>query len=91
MLDKKSLKFGEFLIRMRKENLQTQEELAFNSKRDRKSISNLESEKSQPSLITFIQIAFALNMKPSELMKEFEESTGLLENYHKDDDDSKDA
>ena len=29
-------------------------------------------------------------MKPSELMKEFEESTGLLENYNKDDDDSKD-
>ena len=45
----------------------------------------------QQSLITFIQIAFALNMKPSELMKEFEENTGLLENYHKEDDNSKDT
>ena len=91
MLDRQSLKFREFLIRMRKEKQQSQEELAFNSKRDRKSISNLERDESQPSLITFIQIAFALNMKPSELMKEFEERTGLQEIYHEEDDDSKDT
>ena len=63
--------------------------MAHNSKRDRKSISNLERDADQQNLITFIQIAFALNMKPSELLKEFEERTGLLENVPKEDVDSK--
>ena len=82
MLDNKSIKFGEFLKRMRKEKLQSQEELAHLSNRDRRFISDLERDKSQPSLSTIVHIAFALKMKPSELMKEFEESTELLKYFN---------
>lgn len=74
MLDNESVKFGKIIKRLRKNKLLSQEELAFRSGIDRKYISDLERDISKLGPLTFIHLAMALEMKPTELMKELENS-----------------
>lgn len=67
-----NINFGETVRRLRKGKLLTQEELADYCKRNRSCISQLEREIGQPCLSTFIDIARALDMLPSELFRECE-------------------
>ncbi|MBT1074412.1 helix-turn-helix domain-containing protein [Geobacter grbiciae] len=68
--------FGQVVRRMRKERHLSQETLAFNSHLDRSFISLLECGRKQPTLITIFQIARALNVSPSEIIKAVEELEG---------------
>lgn len=74
MENKKIITFGKTLEKLRRKQLLTQEDLAEFSKRDRKNISDLERDEYLPSLDTLFNLAVALTMKPSELMKEMEGS-----------------
>ena len=78
MLDNESVKIGKILKRLRKSNLLSQEEFAFRSGIDRKYISDLERDISKPGLVTFMNMAIALEMKPSDLMKEIEDGIDIL-------------
>ena len=80
MLDNESVKIGKILKRLRKSKLLSQEEFAFRSGIDRKYISDLERDIYKPGLLTFMNMARALEMKPSELMKELEDSIDILKN-----------
>jgi transcriptional regulator with XRE-family HTH domain len=57
---------------MRRRLLQSQEDLADFSQRDRKTISDLERDEYLPTLETLFNLSVALDIKPSELMKEME-------------------
>lgn len=61
---------GYTLKRLRKSMLLTQQELAFQSGLDTRTINLLENNKQEPLLSTIISLAIALNMEPSEFMKE---------------------
>jgi transcriptional regulator with XRE-family HTH domain len=60
--------FGEQLKKFRKERNISQEEVAFRAELDRTYISGLECGKRNPTLKILVKLAFALNMKPSELL-----------------------
>lgn len=83
MKEKQTITIGEQLKKLRKKQNLTQEDLAYYSKLDRKYISNLERNKSIPTLETIFKLAAALGIKPSVLIKEIEETeenaTYLLE------------
>ena len=69
---KQTIKFGNKLKILRKNQYLSQEDLAELSKLDRKYISNLERDASSPTLDTLYKLAAALSTKPSELVKETE-------------------
>ncbi|BCD05087.1 TPA: helix-turn-helix transcriptional regulator [Bacillus cereus] len=64
--------FGHILQRYRLQSRMSQEELSFNSGLDRTYISLLERGKRKPTINTVFAIANALNIKPSQLIKELE-------------------
>ncbi|MEH7097791.1 helix-turn-helix domain-containing protein [Neobacillus vireti] len=64
---------GELIVQKRRALKMSQDELAFNCKKTRKAISNIETGKSLPSLPVFEKIAQALGMDGSELYKEIED------------------
>jgi transcriptional regulator with XRE-family HTH domain len=65
--EKLTILIGEPLRKLRKQKLQSQEDLADYSKLNRKYISNLERQ--SPTLETIIKLAIALDIKPSEFIK----------------------
>lgn len=65
--------FAEVLKQKRKQIKISQEELALNSNMDRTFLSEIERGLKQPTITTLQKIAIALNMKPSELLKEVED------------------
>ncbi|MEH7442070.1 helix-turn-helix transcriptional regulator [Bacillus sp. JJ1122] len=73
MEEKMTILIGEPLRKLRKQKLQSQEDLADYSKLNRKYISNLERNSQSPTLETIIKLATALGIKPSEFIKEIEE------------------
>ena len=85
LLDNESVKIGNILKRLRKSKLLSQEEFAFRSGVDRRYISDLERDIYKPGLLTFINMARALEMKPSELMKEFEDCIDILKDLDQTD------
>ncbi|WP_416381016.1 helix-turn-helix domain-containing protein [Hymenobacter sp. GOD-10R] len=64
--------FGVVVREARNEQRLSQEELAFESNLDRTFISLLETGKKQPSLLTIFQLATALRISPSDLLKRVE-------------------
>lgn len=74
MEEKKTIAFGKILYKLRKINFQSQEELAHFSNLDRTYISELERDVHRPGLESIFSLAVSLGMKPSELVKEIEES-----------------
>lgn len=77
MKEKQSIFIGDVIIRLRRAKLMSQEELAFQSEIDRSYMSKIETNKSEPGLWTLFSLANALGMKPSELVKEIEESVDI--------------
>lgn len=73
MKEKLTILIGKPLRKIRKQRLQSQEDLADYSKLNRKYISNLERNSQSPTLETIIKLAIALEIKPSEFIKEIEE------------------
>jgi transcriptional regulator with XRE-family HTH domain len=76
--EKKTIKIGNVLERLRRKRLLSQEQLAELSNRDRRYISSLERDEYLPGFKTLVNLAIALDMKPSELMKEIEENAVLF-------------
>lgn len=74
-MEDKKIFIGEVLKRLRKSKKLSQEELAFRCNLDRTFISMLERDIKQPTITTIFGIAGALEMKPSELVKEIEKET----------------
>ena len=64
--------FGQVLMRVRREKGLSQEDLAFESKLNRTFISRLENGHRQPSLGTIFQLALAMGISASSLVKEVE-------------------
>lgn len=64
---------GDVVKRIRDAKNIKQDELAFNVGITRKAMSNIESNVSSPKIGTLFAIAKALDMMPSEFMKEVEE------------------
>ncbi|PEA52934.1 transcriptional regulator [Bacillus pseudomycoides] len=65
--------FGNILQEQRLISKMSQEELAFNSGLDRTYISLLERGKRKPTINTVFSLASALNIQPSQLIKELEQ------------------
>ncbi|CAM4168274.1 XRE family transcriptional regulator [Bacillus manliponensis] len=65
--------FGTVLQEHRLSSKMSQEELAFNSGLDRTYISLLERGKRKPTINTLFSLAGALNIHPSQLIKELEQ------------------
>lgn len=67
-------KFGELLRELREKRGLTQEELGTDAELDRTYISLLERGLRQPTLQTLFNLAKALNVTPSSILKRLEES-----------------
>jgi DNA-binding XRE family transcriptional regulator len=80
-LKDKAIKIGKVIERLRRTKQLAQDELAFHCDITRRSMSSLETDQHLPSLMTFIKIAIALEMKPHELMKEIERNVDLSDIY----------
>lgn len=65
--------FGQVLKELRKARDFSQERLAFESDLDRAFISQLECGHKQPSLVTIFQLAKALHVSPSLIIRSVEE------------------
>jgi transcriptional regulator with XRE-family HTH domain len=65
--------FGEVIRGLRKEIGRSQEDIAFDSALDRSFISQLETGRQQPSLITIFQLAKALGVSASQIVSSVEE------------------
>lgn len=65
--------FGEVIRGLRKEIGRSQEDIAFDSALDRSFISQLETGRQQPSLITIFQLAKALGVSPSQIVSSVED------------------
>lgn len=88
--DSFKVKIGKVIIRLRKEKLWSQEELAYQSGLDRSSIGAIETNKSEPALGTTIQLAKALGMEGHELVKIIEESPDTVYEVKKSPDSKRD-
>jgi transcriptional regulator with XRE-family HTH domain len=64
--------FGRALQKLRRKKILSQEDLAHKSGLDRTYISSLERDVYQPTISTIFALSKALNMTPSELIKEVE-------------------
>jgi transcriptional regulator with XRE-family HTH domain len=65
---------GKVVERLRRERRMSQEELAFESGISREFLIKIETNKSEPGLGTTSALAYALGMRPNELVKIIEES-----------------
>ena len=65
--------FGQVIRGLRKEIGRSQEDIAFDSALDRSFISQLETGRQQPSLITIFQLAKALGVSPSQIVSSVED------------------
>jgi transcriptional regulator with XRE-family HTH domain len=66
------LQVGPVIKNLRKKKQLSQEELAHRCLKDRASISMLERDIKVPTLPTLVLLAYAFDMKPSELLEEIE-------------------
>jgi transcriptional regulator with XRE-family HTH domain len=73
----KAINIGEVIKRLRNEKGLSQEELAHRSKLDRSYMSDLETDKKAPSLISTFKLAYGLAMEPDELVKEIKEHSEI--------------
>lgn len=73
-----TIQFGTLLAKFRRAKQLSQEEVAFECRLSRKTLSNLERNEHFPNIITFGKYAKALNMLPSDLLKEIEKQTNYL-------------
>ncbi|WP_312473661.1 helix-turn-helix transcriptional regulator [Neobacillus sp.] len=71
------LTIGNLIEQKRRDKQMPQEELAFNCRIVRKTMSNIETDKHLPGLPLFVKIAQALDMRGHELLKDIE-YRGLL-------------
>ena len=69
--------FGDVLRRLRSQRGLSQEALAFESGLSRTFIAYLEQGQYQPTLLSLVRIARGLEMKPSEILAEFERELDL--------------
>lgn len=74
MADLVGKKFGELLKKLREEKNISQESLANEVDLDRTFISLMERGERQPSLATLFKLAAGLDKKPSEIIKQLEDS-----------------
>lgn len=74
MEEKETIYIGKVLRRLRKARLLSQEELAFQSGSGRGYISDLEKDIKSPSISMIFALAEVLDLRPSEFVKEIEES-----------------
>ena len=65
--------FGQVVRQLRKERKLSQQELAFEGDIDRTFVSLLENGHKQPSLLTIFRLAAALQLTPSELVRQVEQ------------------
>lgn len=74
-MDDKTIKAGKVIRKLRKrlDNV-SQERLGFRANLNRNFIGEIERDEATPTLDTVYKIAKGLRMKPSELMREIEES-----------------
>jgi transcriptional regulator with XRE-family HTH domain len=77
-VDNETNEFGTLLGILRRAKQLSQEEVAFECRLSRKTLSNLERNEHFPNIITFGKYAKALNMLPSELLKEIEKQSNYL-------------
>ncbi|REE90612.1 DNA-binding XRE family transcriptional regulator [Paenibacillus taihuensis] len=68
--------FGDLLKQARLKAGMTQETLAFQAELDRTYISLLETGKRQPTLMTLFALSKALELRPSDIIKEIEKKVG---------------
>lgn len=80
---------GDVLRKLRKDGKISQELVAHLCGLERKTITSLETNVHLPKLETFAKYAVAINMKPSELMKEIEENCNFLTAITKQVDDKR--
>ncbi|WP_374934554.1 helix-turn-helix domain-containing protein [Neobacillus driksii] len=66
------------MSKLRRVRQLSQEEVAFKCRLSRKTLSNLDRNEHFPNIITFGKYAKALNMLPSELLKEIEQQSNYL-------------
>ncbi|MBB6447991.1 helix-turn-helix domain-containing protein [Bacillus benzoevorans] len=79
MLDFEEMKLGRFFEDLRRMHRKSQDDLQTDANLDRRTISNLENDKTKPSFETLVKLACAYDMLPSELFLEMEKRTNLLE------------
>jgi len=75
--------FGKHLKKIRKEQNISQEEFAFRAELDRTYISGLECGKRNPTLKILVKLAYALGIKPSELLINLHTIAGKLYDENK--------
>jgi len=68
--------FGQVIQELRRQRGLSQEELGFESGLHRTYVSLLERGKRSPTLTTLIQLATALNIQPSEIVRRVESRMG---------------
>ncbi|MGI2295956.1 helix-turn-helix domain-containing protein [Paenibacillus sp. GXUN7292] len=75
--------FGIVIKDRRKELKITQEQLSLYTRIDRSYISEIENGIKNPSLTTILMLARALHLKPSELLKQFENSNSHFDSENR--------
>jgi transcriptional regulator with XRE-family HTH domain len=78
-MDNQTIEFGTLLGKLRRAKKLSQEEVAFECRLSRKTLSNLERNEHFPNIITFGKYAKALNMLPSELLRKIETHSNFLQ------------
>jgi transcriptional regulator with XRE-family HTH domain len=78
---KKTISFGELLIRLRKAKLLTQEQVGDNSGISQKHMSDIENDKTIPHYDYIIAISNALEVRPSVLFNKLGEIADLDNGY----------
>jgi transcriptional regulator with XRE-family HTH domain len=79
IMDNKKIEFGTLLGQLRRAKQLSQEEVAFDCRLSRKTLSNLERNEHFPNIITFGKFAKALDMLPSELLRKMETDSNFLQ------------
>lgn len=72
-----NVNIGTIFKRLRKAKRLSQEELAFRCNINRRYIYDLEHDIHHPGFDLFVNLAWALGMEPSELMKELQQNLNL--------------
>jgi transcriptional regulator with XRE-family HTH domain len=78
LMDNETIEIGTLLAKLRRVRQLSQEEVAFKCRLSRKTLSNLERNEHFPNILTFGKYAKALDMLPSELLKEIEQQSNYL-------------
>jgi transcriptional regulator with XRE-family HTH domain len=79
IMDNKMIEFGTLLGQLRRAKQLSQEDVAFDCRLSRKTLSNLERNEHFPNIITFGKFAKALDMLPSELLRKMETDSNFLQ------------